>query len=105
MIRRPPRSTLFPYTTLFRSLVELRLCEVARRRGATPAATSAPTAHGNVTGGDHPADQWHERERNSVGRDLDQRGDGRREHRDADAGRAHGRHHDERHVGADLTAL
>src|SRR5256885_10291075 len=28
MIRRPPRSTLFPYTTLFRSeaLVELRRC-------------------------------------------------------------------------------
>src|SRR5256885_3676664 len=25
MIRRPPRSTLFPYTTLFRSLVEHRL--------------------------------------------------------------------------------
>src|SRR5258705_9020191 len=24
MIRRPPRSTLFPYTTLFRSLVEVR---------------------------------------------------------------------------------
>src|SRR5260221_9788469 len=24
MIRRPPRSTLFPYTTLFRSLVESR---------------------------------------------------------------------------------
>src|SRR2546430_11867638 len=24
MIRRPPRSTLFPYTTLFRSLVECR---------------------------------------------------------------------------------
>src|SRR5258706_7554051 len=24
MIRRPPRSTLFPYTTLFRSLVEER---------------------------------------------------------------------------------
>src|SRR2546422_4426885 len=29
MIRRPPRSTLFPYTTLFRSLRERR----ARRRG------------------------------------------------------------------------
>src|SRR2546430_6692666 len=31
MIRRPPRSTLFPYTTLFRSLAELRrkLAEVA----------------------------------------------------------------------------
>src|SRR5256885_9440923 len=25
MIRRPPRSTLFPYTTLFRSLLERRL--------------------------------------------------------------------------------
>src|SRR3989449_9212298 len=25
MIRRPPRSTLFPYTTLFRSLLEARL--------------------------------------------------------------------------------
>src|SRR5258707_11993919 len=33
MIRRPPRSTLFPYTTLFRSdLVEGR--RVARARGA-----------------------------------------------------------------------
>src|SRR2546426_4255134 len=32
MIRRPPRSTLFPYTTLFRSrgLVELRLVTVER---------------------------------------------------------------------------
>src|SRR2546428_5990203 len=29
MIRRPPRSTLFPYTTLFRSLVE----EVVRKSG------------------------------------------------------------------------
>src|SRR5258708_23248196 len=27
MIRRPPRSTLFPYTTLFRSQVELNLVE------------------------------------------------------------------------------
>src|SRR3712207_6884104 len=39
MIRRPPRSTLFPYTTLFRS---------QRVQGATmvtiqPATTSAPT--------------------------------------------------------------
>src|SRR2546422_8544490 len=30
MIRRPPRSTLFPYTTLFRSVVEPRLGENAR---------------------------------------------------------------------------
>src|SRR3712207_8452485 len=28
MIRRPPRSTLFPYTTLFRSVVEL--CAIMR---------------------------------------------------------------------------
>src|SRR2546428_2224434 len=26
MIRRPPRSTLFPYTTLFRSLYKVRNC-------------------------------------------------------------------------------
>src|SRR2546430_13227685 len=26
MIRRPPRSTLFPYTTLFRSAIRGRLC-------------------------------------------------------------------------------
>src|SRR5688572_32695345 len=33
MIRRPPRSTLFPYTTLFRSRDEcVRLGEFARRR-------------------------------------------------------------------------
>src|SRR5688572_31505256 len=31
MIRRPPRSTLFPYTTLFRSYA------VAKRRSSTPA--------------------------------------------------------------------
>src|SRR6266705_4116944 len=32
MIRRPPRSTLFPYTTLFRSLL---LGSLARRRSIT----------------------------------------------------------------------
>src|SRR2546425_8604072 len=31
MIRRPPRSTLFPYTTLFRSLVRLALRELEQR--------------------------------------------------------------------------
>src|SRR5256885_12816401 len=30
MIRRPPRSTLFPYTTLFRSGVAMRIEEIAR---------------------------------------------------------------------------
>src|SRR2546426_4928736 len=33
MIRRPPRSTLFPYTTLFRSLVERLAVEPVQRLG------------------------------------------------------------------------
>src|SRR3712207_7345765 len=33
MIRRPPRSTLFPYTTLFRSVFD-RLLRIARTTGA-----------------------------------------------------------------------
>src|SRR2546422_7135580 len=48
MIRRPPRSTLFPYTTLFRS--RITSCWRGRRRSATTApacgecvcASSAP---------------------------------------------------------------
>src|SRR2546422_6975659 len=36
MIRRPPRSTLFPYTTLFRSLPEDLLFDVILRRGRLP---------------------------------------------------------------------
>src|SRR2546422_11662193 len=31
MIRRPPRSTLFPYTTLFRSLSEAQSCGLVHR--------------------------------------------------------------------------
>jgi len=34
MIRRPPRSTLFPYTTLFRSLARLRLCRRSVAHGS-----------------------------------------------------------------------
>src|SRR5260370_6184236 len=41
MIRRPPRSTLFPYTTLFRSLPGGRPSTVAR---SPRAMSSAPTA-------------------------------------------------------------
>src|SRR2546430_9675055 len=33
MIRRPPRSTLFPYTTLFRSLIESDLEQVRSKLG------------------------------------------------------------------------
>src|SRR3712207_8303252 len=45
MIRRPPRSTLFPYTTLFRSPRPVRRSEestlCARNRGRTTARLSA----------------------------------------------------------------
>src|SRR2546422_3747085 len=34
MIRRPPRSTLFPYTTLFRSHAEAHVARPRRSRGA-----------------------------------------------------------------------
>src|SRR5438105_6329872 len=34
MIRQPPRSTLFPYTTLFRSPTQRRQCPVPVRRSA-----------------------------------------------------------------------
>src|SRR2546427_3627525 len=36
MIRRPPRSTLFPYTTLFRSDVAVQLPARPHRRDADP---------------------------------------------------------------------
>src|SRR3712207_8720809 len=36
MIRRPPRSTLFPYTTLFRSRLRRQLDHVARLNDALP---------------------------------------------------------------------
>src|SRR2546430_11654832 len=37
MIRRPPRSTLFPYTTLFRSVIAVRVArQIARALGGSP---------------------------------------------------------------------
>src|SRR5947199_3991857 len=36
MIRRPPRSTLFPYTTLFRSGLELQAVELHRQARVDP---------------------------------------------------------------------
>src|SRR2546428_1397643 len=58
MIRRPPRSTLFPYTTLFRSLPatpalkrllifkDLALDQQRRRRWTTPALALIPALGG-----------------------------------------------------------
>src|SRR2546430_10203334 len=45
MIRRPPRSTLFPYTTLFRSLAAPQICLGRARRLALHFAN-----HTEVTG-------------------------------------------------------
>src|SRR5690349_24198286 len=41
MIRRPPRSTLFPYTTLFRSPVRRRAAWIATCRSSDDAASSS----------------------------------------------------------------
>src|SRR2546426_7711846 len=54
MIRRPPRSTLFPYTTLFRSRLRAGLPRVLVRFPAgTVSASSAgsPLVRGGVQGG------------------------------------------------------
>src|SRR2546426_6742909 len=44
MIRRPPRSTLFPYTTLFRSRSCRTAATCASRRPTAPAPSRAPCA-------------------------------------------------------------
>src|SRR2546422_7840490 len=62
MIRRPPRSTLFPYTTLFRSHRELPaqlaadhpadqlgLREVPGRRGSDRKSTRLNSSHGYIS--------------------------------------------------------
>src|SRR3712207_8476883 len=63
MIRRPPRSTLFPYTTLFRSTHEPQRNEAQHRAGlraSCPFARAVATAHIRVDAGkDHlPAILW-----------------------------------------------
>src|SRR3712207_9485480 len=55
MIRRPPRSTLFPYTTLFRSAVDQQLIDLLRANGrasyaelARRVGLSSPAVHERV---------------------------------------------------------
>src|SRR2546427_9485119 len=43
MIRRPPRSTLFPYTTLFRSILQLVARAARRVEGVISAELLRPT--------------------------------------------------------------
>src|SRR3712207_7974985 len=60
MIRRPPRSTLFPYTTLFRShpnvLVE-RLAGSSRPRPITSGATFHECRHPGTNRREEPLDR------------------------------------------------
>src|SRR2546426_6703688 len=49
MIRRPPRSTLFPYTTLFRSLAN-RDAHVPRESGQQQSALDLRARHGRRVG-------------------------------------------------------
>src|SRR3712207_7967896 len=53
MIRRPPRSTLFPYTTLFRSQLALRrgAAPLPRHRGPARGAHPAAVRRGHVQPG------------------------------------------------------
>src|SRR5256885_4817097 len=44
MIRRPPRSTLFPYTTLFRSRLPGRTCRASRRGKRSPGGDHISTS-------------------------------------------------------------
>src|SRR3712207_8069984 len=63
MIRRPPRSTLFPYTTLFRSLRAERghpdavPCPAGGRRGVQLAVRLAGDGDGPAAGGPEPGDR------------------------------------------------
>src|SRR2546422_5995207 len=50
MIRRPPRSTLFPYTTLFRSDPEVAVLAVRRADGAPVALVWNFAIHGTMLG-------------------------------------------------------
>src|SRR5438034_8185928 len=40
MLRRPPRSTLFPYTTLFRSCSRARTPQTSRRSASAPSCSA-----------------------------------------------------------------
>src|SRR2546427_6787158 len=50
MIRRPPRSTLFPYTTLFRSKTGIALAALLCFVSMPPAASADPSFYLGYTG-------------------------------------------------------
>src|SRR2546422_6135855 len=57
MIRRPPRSTLFPYTTLFRSPTKPSYAGSARAGRAWDCPTTKPSPRARATGRDPGAAQ------------------------------------------------
>src|SRR3712207_7265973 len=59
MIRRPPRSTLFPYTTLFRSLLPQEAGEVRGRLGQAGAGRLAVGEAGDAGGAADAAARRH----------------------------------------------
>src|SRR2546430_16052545 len=64
MIRRPPRSTLFPYTTLFRSLRSpvAPMIDVARPAVVGPGRSAKPNGRRNVAAErDELLRRWRER--------------------------------------------
>src|SRR3712207_8378719 len=75
MIRRPPRSTLFPYTTLFRSsdkttlkkikeaIEEAKKEGVAKLGGKIPANLKTPLRDGDI---DRPEDEAYAKDRKST---------------------------------------
>src|SRR3712207_8648877 len=63
MIRRPPRSTLFPYTTLFRSRVASRRYD--GRRGLQPPTWTEHHSDGGRPDADHPPGDWQRRQARS----------------------------------------
>src|SRR2546426_8469931 len=63
MIRRPPRSTLFPYTTLFRS--SMRACELVRDRERLLGRVTLVTKMRRVLSDDVARTTNHERHRSA----------------------------------------
>src|SRR2546422_3065690 len=57
MIRRPPRSTLFPYTTLFRSPpVNPEIAALVTRMAAANPLWGAPRIHGELRSEEHTSE-------------------------------------------------
>src|SRR5258706_6668476 len=63
MIRRPPRSTLFPYTTLFRSLAARNAARASATIDLVRGSRAAGERHGDGAGGPRPAHEIDRRTR------------------------------------------